>query len=180
MTELVLAAAAQRDELAEFERLVRRYQRQVLVTALRLLGNLADAEDASQDVFVRLYRNLGKVKDPDDCGGWLYRVTVNVCHDLVRKRPRAEAPADPAAMADRAPDALARREASERQRALAIVLRRLPEKERAALVLRDLEGLPTREVAAILGSSEATVRSQISQARVRVREWMERFSGRRT
>ena len=58
-------------------------------------------------------------------------------------------------------------------------LARLPEKERAALVLRDLEGLSTEEVARVLGSSEATVRSQISKARVKVKDFMERYFRRR-
>jgi RNA polymerase sigma-70 factor (ECF subfamily) len=59
------------------------------------------------------------------------------------------------------------------------VLRRLPEKERAALVLRDLEGLKTSEVAEALGSSEATVRSQVASARAKVRAAVERYFGRR-
>lgn len=177
MTELALvAASAHGDEMAAFERTVVRYERLVLVTALRLLGNLADAQDAAQEVFLRLYRRFDKVEDPDDCAGWLYRITVNVCHDLRRKRPPIDPPED---AADPRPDALAQLEESEMHRALARVLRRLPEKERAALVLRDLEGLPTKDVAAILGSSEATVRSQVSQARLRMRGYMESFFGRR-
>jgi RNA polymerase sigma-70 factor (ECF subfamily) len=68
---------------------------------------------------------------------------------------------------------------SERQHALNAVLRRLPEKERAALVLRDLEGLSTAEAAAALGSTEATVRSQVARARIKIRESFERFFGRR-
>jgi RNA polymerase sigma-70 factor (ECF subfamily) len=63
----------------------------------------------------------------------------------------------------------------ERRRVLELSLRMLPEKERAALVLRDLEGLTTGEVARALGSSEATVRSQVSKARVKVREFVERY-----
>ena len=58
---------------------------------------------------------------------------------------------------------------------LQLSLRMLPEKERAALVLRDLEGLTTEEVARVLGSSEATVRSQVSKARVKVKEFVERY-----
>jgi len=180
MTELALiAASAHRDELADFEQLLRRYERQVLVTSLRLLGNLEDAQDASQEVFVRFYRHFRRLKEQDDCAGWLYRVTVNVCRDVRRKRPRPETASGDEAIPDRAPDALAQLQQSERQRMLAIVLGGLPEKERAAIVLRDLEGLPTREVAAILGSSEATVRSQVSQGRQRIRAAMEKLFGRR-
>ena len=64
---------------------------------------------------------------------------------------------------------------AERRRALQMSLRFLSEKERAAMVLRDLEGLSRGEVARVLGSSEATVRSQISKARIKVRGFMERY-----
>src|SRR5947207_1895244 len=79
--------AAQAGDLAAFETVVRQYERLVLVTALRLLGNLDDAQDASQEVFLRLYRNLDKVAAVEYVSGWLYRVTVNVCHDLRRAFP---------------------------------------------------------------------------------------------
>src|SRR6516225_9655709 len=79
-------AAAKAGDLAAFELLMRQHERLVLATALRILGNLTDAQDASQEVFLKLYRNLGRV-DPTACAGWLYRVTVNVCHDLRRRRP---------------------------------------------------------------------------------------------
>src|ERR1035441_10616988 len=80
-------AAAKAGDLAAFESLMRQHERLVLVTALRLLGKLEDAQDASQEVFLRLYRNLGKIGAVENVTGWLYRVTVNVCHDMTRKRP---------------------------------------------------------------------------------------------
>jgi RNA polymerase sigma-70 factor (ECF subfamily) len=67
---------------------------------------------------------------------------------------------------------------AERRRLVADALKRLPEKERAAVVLRDIEGLSTREVANILGSSEVTVRSQVSSARVKIKKFVERHSKR--
>jgi RNA polymerase sigma-70 factor (ECF subfamily) len=70
--------------------------------------------------------------------------------------------------------------ATERRRALEMSLRMLSEKERAVLVLRDLEGLSTEEVARALGTTEATVRSQVSKARVKVRDFLERYFRRRT
>jgi RNA polymerase sigma-70 factor, ECF subfamily len=174
-----IIAAAKSGDLEAFEQLIRQYERLVLVTALRLLGNLADAQDASQEVFLRLYRNLGKVESSGALPAWLYRVTVNICHDLRRKRPAAS-PMEDAALAP-AVDAdpqQANLEA-ERRHALDLSLRRLSEKERAALVLRDLEGLSTEEVARALGSSQATVRSQISKARVKMKGFMEHYFRRR-
>lgn len=162
------------DNLAAFERIMARSERRVLHVALRLLNNRQDAQDAAQEVFLRLYKHLGRL-DLDDargCEPWLFRVTVNICHDIARRRGRSVALED-AALQDAPaapPDA---QQSLERAQQLEIVRRaigRLAEKERAALVLRDVEGLSTREVAAILGSSEATVRSQISTARLKLRD----------
>jgi RNA polymerase sigma-70 factor (ECF subfamily) len=173
-------AAAKAGDLAAFDLLMRQYERLVLVTALRLLGVLEDAQDASQEVFLRLYRNLNKVETSGNLAGWLYRVTVNVCHDANRKR-RVSAPVEdaaelPALTADPQRTAIA----TERRHALEMSLRMLSEKERAVLVLRDLEGLSTEEVARALGTTEATVRSQVSKARVKVRDFLERYFRRRT
>ena len=172
--------AAKAGDLAVFDLLMRQYERLVLVTALRQLGDLEDAQDASQEVFLRLYRNLNKVEASGDLSGWLYRVTVNVCHDANRKR-RVSAPVEdagelPALTADPQRNAVE----AERRRALEMSLRMLSEKERAVLVLRDLEGLSTEEVARALGTTEATVRSQLSKARVKVRDFLERYFRRRT
>jgi RNA polymerase sigma-70 factor, ECF subfamily len=166
-------------DLAAFEAVMRQHERLVLVTALRLLGNLEDAKDVSQEVFLRLYRNMDKVEAANSYQAWLYRVTVNLCHDAGRKRKPSVAMEDLPEPASAAADPQQTLTGVERQRVLRMSLRSLSEKERAAVVLRDLEGLSTEEVARALGSSEATVRSQISKARVKMRSFVERYFRRR-
>jgi RNA polymerase sigma-70 factor, ECF subfamily len=171
--------AARAGDRAAFEQLVRQYERLVLVTALRMLGGMSDAQDASQEVFFKLYRNLRKVEAPG-LSSWLYRVTVNVCHDLQRKRGVAVPVKEAEDFPDRGSDPHQLSAEAERRRVLALSLKMLPEKERTALILRDLQGLTTGEVARILGSSEATVRSQVSRARVKVKDFVERYFRRRS
>ncbi|MCX6623240.1 MAG: sigma-70 family RNA polymerase sigma factor [Acidobacteria bacterium] len=152
------------------ETLLGRFAPVVLRLSRRLLGNPADAEDAAQEVLLRLYRNRGQLDAARDPSAWVYRVTVNVCRDALRRRRKTE-PIDEARLAGPGtPEQLLQED--QRIRQIERALARLPEKERAALVLRDLEDLPTSEVAKILGSSEATVRSQISSARVKLRKWL--------
>src|SRR5260370_15598138 len=91
VTGMAGLAAASSGDLAAFELLMRQHERLVLVTALRLAGNLPDAQDVCQEVFLKLYRNLGKLSSEDAVASWLYRVTVNACHDL-RRRRRPEHP----------------------------------------------------------------------------------------
>lgn len=170
-----LVERARDGDAGAFERLLRIHERRVLSTAWRLLGRLEDAEDAAQEVFLRLYRYLDRFDARRALEPWLYRMTVNVCRDLGRRqRPRPislEGSPEIVRMAAAEPDPAARATLAEERRIAEEALRTLAEKERAALVLRDVEGLSTREVAGILGSSELTVRSQISRARVKIHKY---------
>jgi RNA polymerase sigma-70 factor, ECF subfamily len=171
--------AARFGDLEAFETLMRRHERLVLTTALRLLGKMEDAQDASQEVFLRLYRNLGKLGGCRNLAGWLYRVTVNVCHDVRKRRPEETCVEAAAEVVSPGADPQQTASRSERQRVLEMSLRLLTGKERAALVLRDLEGLSTAEVAEILGTSQATVRSQVFQARIKIKGFVEGYFRRR-
>lgn len=158
--------------LALFDRLVRMHERMVLGVAYRLLGRIEDAQDAAQEVFLKL---LQKHKQIDgDPKPWLYRVTVNVCNDWYRKRVLVVEPDEQAA--DPSVDALTTITMDERKRLLTAGLQTLGERERAAIVLRDIEGLPTSEVAKILGIEEVTVRSQICVARVKLAKYVRKHS----
>lgn len=165
---------------AAFDELILCYQGRVLMTAWRLLGSKEDAQDAAQEVFLRLYRHLRRVDPRRPLLPWLYRITVNVCHDAYRKRrpcePLAAEESDaPAPTVDPAGEITR----SEQRRLIAAALATLTERERQAVVLRDIEGLSTAEVAAALGSRETTIRSQISMARVKIKKFVERLERKR-
>ncbi len=159
-------------ELAAFEEIVRMHEKQVLNTAWRLLGRLEDAQDAAQEVFLRLFSNLKRLHDVREVRPWLYRVTVNLCYDHRRRNRNFAGENLTGGEASAALDPEITWLVQERKVILERGLATLPEKERAALVLRDIEGLDTREVAEILGSSETTVRSQICLARAKLRKFV--------
>ena len=166
---------------AAFERVMSQCERRVLRVALRLLNNPQDAQDAVQEVFLRLYKHLGDLDETRGYEAWLFRVTVNVCRDIARsRRHRSIGLAEVPEPASRQPDAYHDAERAQRREIVRKGLSCLGEKERAALVLRDVEGLSTEEVAAILGSSENTVRSQISTARVKLRNFTGRLMRKRS
>jgi len=179
-TSPLLVRRAKAGDREAFDALVRHHERKVLRTALRLLGRLDLAQDAAQEVFLRMHKNLSRFDDERELGPWLYRMAVNACHDLRRRRGIPEAlPLDaieePTSTEGGAAQIDARLDHERRRELVARALQTLPEKERAALVLRDIEGLPTGEVARILGSSEATVRSQVSTGRVKVKKQVEQW-----
>jgi RNA polymerase sigma-70 factor (ECF subfamily) len=182
----LLVARARAGDATAFERIMLETERRVVGVAWRMLGNREDARDAAQEVFLRVYKYLDRYKPEQDFNGWLYRITINVCRDIMRKRgtrfggtqfgPRPgedERVAPQAAASDVNAEENAIRA---QQRALLLsALQTLPEKERAALVLRDLEGLTTEEVARVLHSRPVTVRSQISSARAKLKIHCERL-----
>lgn len=161
-------------DTSAFETLMRRHERLVLGIALRLLGHADDARDAAQEVFLRLFRYSASLDHTQPLIPWLSRVTVNVCRDAIRQRMSAGqvfASDEPAVARARAPgegvDATVL--LVQRRRLLREALAQVPERERLALVLRDVQGLPTDEVARMLGTTEVTVRTQVSRGRLRLK-----------
>jgi len=182
---VLVARARAGDELA-FERIMLATEQRVVSIAWRMLGNREDARDAAQDVYLRVFKYLERFRAGEDFRAWLYRITINVCHDLARKKGVSgpgqfdqidfiEGLAAIETLHRGAnPESLA---LQEQQLALIrTAVQSLPPKERAALVLRDLEGFSTEEVAQALGSRPVTVRSQVSSARAKIKTYCERLT----
>jgi RNA polymerase sigma-70 factor (ECF subfamily) len=182
----VIEQAKEGDSFA-FEQLITSYQHRVVGTAWRMLGNQEDARDAAQEVFLRVYRYLSKFRSGEDFSAWLYRITINVCRDAHRRRgpqdrfASLESERELGNIPDTAgaDDVEAAAILSQEQAIIASALDTLSPREREAIVLRDLEGLSTEEVARILGSSATTVRSQISSGRAKIKQYRDRMLNRR-
>jgi RNA polymerase sigma-70 factor, ECF subfamily len=177
-----LIERAQSGDAAAFEQLITFFQRKVVSLAWRVLGNEADALDAAQEAFLKLHRYLRSFRTDQDFSAWLYRLVVNACHDTRKKRSkhlsldqeRERSAVEQLASND---DVESSAIAAQDEHIIASALATLSEKERAALVLRDLEGLSTEEVAKVLGSSATTVRSQICSARAKIKRYRDRVFG---
>ena len=183
----LLIERARTGDCAAFDQIMICYQRKVVSTAWRMLGNEEDARDAAQEAFLRVYRYLNKYDERQEFAGWLYRIVVNVCRDIARKRGRnqgfasidTERESGELDALQSSDDVEAAAILSQEKAIIANALDTLSNKEREAIVLRDLEGLSTEEVAQILGSSQTTVRSQISSARAKIKQYRDRVLNRR-
>ena len=135
-------------------------------------GDAEEVKEALQETFLRVFRHLRGYDETRDFFGWLYRIAVNVCRDLESRRRRRWFLV-PLEKADHVrvdeEDFVKKDDVARLMRAIDM----LPQKERFAIILRDIEELPTEEVAAILGNSPATVRVQIASARAKIRKIME-------
>lgn len=184
---LLIERAASGDEAA-FEELMIHSQQKVMSVSWRLLGNQDDARDATQETFLRVYKYLGRYRGDQDFFGWLYRITVNVCRDMERKRGvrkdrlvslEYEEEAGQLQHPAGGDEALENTLLEQRRAMVARAMATLPAKERATIVLRDFEGLSTEEVARIMGTRPATVRVQISSARAKLKQYCERLLRRK-
>ncbi len=173
-----LVVEAQRGSIDAFNRLVRRYERQVYNVALRIVGQADLAEDVTQDTFLLAYKSLHQFR-----GGifraWILRIATNRCYDELRRRQRR--PADSfeeltfeprvewsTLAAGEEPEARAER--LELAGALELALRQLPDDQRAVVVLSDVQGYSYDEIAAITGVSLGTIKSRLSRGRGRLRD----------
>lgn len=154
-----------------FGALLTRTQPRLLGLAWRILGDRDLAQDAAQETYLRIFRSLGSYRPGEPFEAWMVRITVNVCYDLVRKRGPLPLPPEVLEGLGADPSTHETEEAvllRQRRDLLHRALAGLPQAERAALVLRDLEGFSTEETARILGVRPVTVRSQAASARVKL------------
>ncbi len=161
--------ACKRGEREAFDQLVVRYQRGIYRLCYRYVNNHEDANDLTQEVFLRAWRAIGRFRGQSAFATWLYRIGVNACLNFraLRRPPMQELPdtiADPAAGAAQGVE---REEEARRVRA---AVSRLPEKQRATLILKIYHELTHREVAQILGSKVGTVKANLFHALANLRK----------
>jgi RNA polymerase sigma-70 factor (ECF subfamily) len=161
-----------------FARLVALHERLVFNLAARLLGDLEEARDVSQEVFLQVFRTLGRFEGRSSLKTWIYRIAVNQCrnrHRFWRRRRRDRSisletlpPGDAARLCT---PGSAEQDYDRGQRSLAVqrALRKVPFRQRAVLLLREIEGLTCEEAAETLGIPVGTVKSRLSRAREALR-----------
>ncbi len=168
-------------DAATFEAFMRNYQNMVFSTAMRLTGNMAEAEDISQEVFLKAYERFADLRDNPRAPGWLKTVAINLSlNHLSRHRSRwtlftdffrpdehGTEPEIEFAAPENVEEDLAR---SERQQWVEAALRKLPDSQRVPLVLYHIEGLKYEEIAAKLGVSLGKVKTDIFRGRDTLRK----------
>ena len=181
--ELVLVEAARKGDLAAFEELVRRYERNVFRIANHITQNREDAEDVVQDAFLKAYRNLKNFQGQSKFYTWLVRIAVNEALMRLRKRrtgagrtvsldEEVDTGEDtiPRDVADWSPNPEQLYNQAELTEILDRTIQGLPSGFRTVFVLRDVEGLSTEETAEALGLSVPAVKSRLLRARLQLRE----------
>ena len=180
MEERGLIRRAQEGDLQAFEQLVREWRDQVFRVARQIVGEDEGAKDVAQMVFIRLWQVLGRYREGGSFAAYLHRITVNLAIDYQRQQSRRE-PAeswDPSGLYQL--NSLPRNAESslspgEVQRVFQVLSRKLSPRQRAAFVLREIEGLATEEVSEILRVRQSTVRNHVREARAILEKGLRRL-----
>lgn len=165
--------ACQRGEREAFDRLVERYQRNVYRLCYRYVNNHHDANDLAQEAFLKAYRAIGKFRGDSSFSTWIYRIAVNTCLNF-RSARKPESEELPETLADGAAGALDHLALDQQARRVREAVSRLPEKQRATLILKVYHDLTHEEVAGVLGSSVGTVKANLFHALGNLRKQLAR------
>jgi RNA polymerase sigma-70 factor (ECF subfamily) len=191
-SDTALISRCQGKDITAFDQIVVRYKHKIFNYIFRMVGDSDEAEDLTQEVFVKTYVSLASFRSESSLNTWLYRIAGNLCIDSHRKRRRRQNALggavlslneSPSTQVDTGEESAPTRDVGDRsfepynvlaqqeldgqiQKALA----QLPEKMRTVVVLHDLEDLPYEEIAAIVGCPLGTVKSRLFNARLQLRD----------
>ncbi len=184
---IVLCQQGEQPDRAAFTELLRRYQSHVDRLLYHLAPDWEERADMAQEIWIRVYRNIKRLQEPDKFRGWLSRITTNLFYDELRKRKRITKPVSldaPRRLKDgdicwelpselpTPTDSLSTREFYEK---LQSAISELPEAFRITIVLREIDGLPYEEIAEITGVSLGTVKSRIARARIKLQSTLQNY-----
>jgi RNA polymerase sigma-70 factor, ECF subfamily len=173
-----------------FDELIQRYQRQAVAVSYRLLGNTQDALEVTQDAFLKAFSSLSTLQKPEAFGGWLMRIVSNLSLNYRRSRKlRSQLPLDDllgptesqhtdtsgSEWTAKDGDPVHRLESQEMGQQLQEALKKLPEKQRLAIILFTIEQLPQKQVAESLQCSVEAVKWHVFQGRKKLKEMMKEY-----
>ncbi len=182
MTDEELVEKVKKGDADVYEKIIQKYQSKVFGLIYNMTKNQNEIEDLAQEVFIKIYKNLGKFKGESSLYTWIYKITVNLCLDEMKKRKNViyldekievddgevnrELPSE-----DKSQEELY--EEKELQEKLHNCINKLPEKQRVMIVLRDIKGFSYEEISKITDVKLGTVKSQINRARLKLKELLD-------
>ncbi len=181
MNEYKIVALAKNGDHSAFEQIVTAYEKKVYNMALRYTGNPEDALDISQEVFLRVYRFLHKYKGESSLSTWIYRITMNVCHDTAGNKTniyelsldsKSDDDEPTTEIADMRYDPEKELEKKHTRQLIQQAISWLDSDHRDVIIMRDINGLSYDEISNVLNISPGTVKSRISRAREKLKNYL--------
>ncbi len=186
-SDAVLVRQAQAGEAAAYARLVERYQERAVRLAFTLVHHWEDARDLSQEAFVKAFRQLGSFRSEAAFSTWFYRIVVNTCRDFQRRarlrrwlslaRPATDDDEELSIFDAPSHEPLPDVRAADQELGIALTqaIDQLPPRQRAAFILKHLEGMSIEEVAQVLQCAPGTVKAHLFHATGKLQRWLAPF-----
>lgn len=182
INEKELIRRAKNGEKSAFEEIIGLYEKKVFSTIYYMVKNEHEVEDIAQEVFVKIYKNLKNFKEESSLYTWIYRITINVCIDEIKKKKNVvyideKLQTDEGELEfqledeSKGPDELA--EDEELKRKLTECIRKLPVDQSTMIILRDIKGFTYMEIAEMTKTNLGTVKSKINRARASLKRILE-------
>lgn len=174
-TEKIWLKKSREGDVDSFEKLIAKHQQKVYNIAYRMMGNEEDAKDAAQEALIKVYKNIGNFRGDSGFSTWIYRIAVNACKDELRKKKHNVVSMDKEMETDEGsfkhefadqslkPDELL--EQSELNEIVQSSIQDLPEQNRVAIILRDIQGFSYEDISKVLDCPVGTVKSRINRGR---------------
>lgn len=167
-----LAEGCRSGRLGAYEQLYRQHGPKMKSIALNLLGNVNDAEDAVQEIFLKIHRSVKDFAGQSAFSTWVYRITLNACYDMMRRKQRRQETPEEDLPEESRPDPPAPASDHRLRLALEQYVARLEPQRRRVFLLAEVEGLRHAEVAEVLGISVASSKNLLYQAKKQLRDWL--------
>ena len=177
----MLVKRFQAGEIEAFDEIVHRYRRIIYRTAYYFTHNCEDADDISQEVFLKVFKSLSRFRGSSTFDTWLWRITMNTCIDHLRKQPDAEALDASSYISHKYNAGICRElpdspmEMAELRSVISKAVRRLPSKQKSVFILRHYEDLSLDEIAKTLTCAVGTVKANLFHARRNLRELLSHY-----
>ncbi len=184
-SEVELVILAQQGEELAFQHLYRRYSRALYALAYQMLGTHQEADEVLQEAFVRVFKNLSRLRSPEAFTSWVYQITTNLCMDF--RKARARARWQPLETEQEGPSlfelATAKwvktpQQVLENKELLAHItsaIDALPEQQKAVVIMHEIEGISKKTIADVLNCSLVTVRTNLHHARKKLRKKLQMY-----
>lgn len=182
MSDEELVEKVKKGDVDAYEEIVKKYENKVFGIVYHMIKNQNDVEDLAQEVFIKVYKNLSKFKGDSSLYTWIYKITVNLCLDEMKKRKNIiyldeKLEVEDGELERELPSSdktqVELYEEKELKENLHKCIGKLPEKQRVMIVLRDIKGFSYEEISEITSVKLGTVKSQINRARLKLKELLD-------
>ena len=183
MSDEELVEKIKKGDIDAYEEIIKKYENKVCGIIYHMIKNQNDVEDLAQEVFIKVYKNLSKFKGDSSLYTWIYKITVNLCLDEVKKRKNIiyldeKLEVEDGELERELPSSdktqVELYEEKEKKEKLHKCIGKLPEKQRVMIVLRDIKGFSYEEISEITSVKLGTVKSQINRARLKLKELLDK------